>query len=180
MGKKKLRRILIKDKKRRGITFSKRYKGLLKKGDELSVLTGCEVFIMIKKKSGTKGERIIKFCSNDDVNCFLKRNKSILYKKPNISFKDANKYYKIDSDLSSYKFKETKISYKDKIIKCFLKRNKSILCKKPNIFFKDTNEYNIDSDLSKFEENKISYKDKIVNFFNGIKLKIKNILKIFY
>lgn len=73
MGRKKLENMLISDEKSREITFCKRCGGLFKKGNELSVLTGCRVFIMIKKEVKKKGVKKIIFCSDNNVNYFFIR-----------------------------------------------------------------------------------------------------------
>lgn len=51
-GRKKISMEFIKDKSRRGVTFSKRKKGIMKKAFELNVLTKCEVLLIVASETG--------------------------------------------------------------------------------------------------------------------------------
>ncbi|KAI5162055.1 hypothetical protein NEAUS03_1898 [Nematocida ausubeli] len=51
-GRKKIRMDFIKDKGRRGVTFSKRKKGIMKKAYELNVLTKCEILLVVASETG--------------------------------------------------------------------------------------------------------------------------------
>ncbi|KAI8818279.1 uncharacterized protein EV422DRAFT_499078, partial [Fimicolochytrium jonesii] len=52
LGKQKLPMRLIGDKTRRGVTFSKRKNGLLKKAYELTRLTGTQALLLIASETG--------------------------------------------------------------------------------------------------------------------------------
>lgn len=51
-GRKKIKMEFIKDKGRRGVTFSKRKKGIMKKAYELNVLTKCEILLVVASETG--------------------------------------------------------------------------------------------------------------------------------
>ncbi|KAI5186911.1 hypothetical protein NEHOM01_1795 [Nematocida homosporus] len=51
-GRKKIKMEFIKDKGRRGVTFSKRKKGIMKKAYELNVLTKCEILLVVSSETG--------------------------------------------------------------------------------------------------------------------------------
>ncbi|KAI5190117.1 hypothetical protein NECID01_0810 [Nematocida sp. AWRm77] len=51
-GRKKIKMEFIKDKSRRGVTFSKRKKGIMKKAYELNVLTKCEILLVVASETG--------------------------------------------------------------------------------------------------------------------------------
>ncbi|KAI5173092.1 hypothetical protein NEFER03_2070 [Nematocida sp. LUAm3] len=51
-GRKKIKMEFIKDKGRRGVTFSKRKKGIMKKAYELNVLTKCEILLIVSSETG--------------------------------------------------------------------------------------------------------------------------------
>lgn len=71
---------------RRRITFAKRRKGLLKKAEELSILTGCEVLCIVMDKSGEvswyrsqKMQNLSKICQDELVR--LRKNESREFRK---------------------------------------------------------------------------------------------------
>jgi SRF-type transcription factor (DNA-binding and dimerisation domain) len=51
-GRKKIKMEFIADKSRRGVTFSKRKKGIMKKAYELNVLTKCEILLVVASETG--------------------------------------------------------------------------------------------------------------------------------
>lgn len=51
-GRKKIKMEFIRDKGRRGVTFSKRKKGIMKKAYELNMLTKCELLLVVASETG--------------------------------------------------------------------------------------------------------------------------------
>ena len=106
MGKKKIESFqLITNKNARNITYGKRYKGLIKKAMELSMLCDQQIYLSIYDKTKDK---LVMYSSKEDIDtaCFDK------CKEKNENLENENFEHYLDRDYGL--FEDNKIQHVDK------------------------------------------------------------------